>query len=114
MDEGVSYDDDGNPVIVKTRPPRPLKPSKSFSGTSKHNDSGGSTKPKLNKARASFSEPGTSSPAGKSGDEKLAAIFDIDGKSYDVTLEGSKISWVPVGSSGAKAKGEFHFPSSVS
>ena len=33
MDDRITYDDEGNPMVVKSRPPRPGKSRKSFSGT---------------------------------------------------------------------------------
>ena len=109
MGDNITYDDDGNPVVIKSRPPKPGKARKSFSGPA-NNFELCSTPTKEQKrqnnsrTRASFSGP--SSFTNNASDRRLTAIFEIEGKSYDVNFEESKISWAPVGGSGSKAKGK--------
>ena len=110
MGDSITYDDEGNPMVVKSRPPRPGKARKSFSGPS--DDIGGcitetkQQKSKVNsRTRGSFS--GSSCFTDTSSSEgRLTAIFEIEGKSYDVVFEESKLSWTPVGGTSSKAKGE--------
>ncbi len=136
MVDNVTYDDEGNPVVVKSRPPRPFKAKHSFatentfSSTSTEvqsfntetevvdfsaNGSESNSSPKQSKSkqytknqkvrkRSSFSGP--SSTQDDSPEHKgLTAIFELDGKSYDVAFEESKISWSPVGGGSSKKKG---------
>lgn len=110
MDDRITYDDEGNPMVVKSRPPRPGKTRKSFSGpTDNIEDCNTQTKQQKSNAnartRGSFSGPSCFTDT-SSSEGRLTAIFEIEGKSYDVVFEESKLSWTPVGGTPSKAKGE--------
>ncbi len=147
MVDNVTYDDEGNPMVVKSRPPRPFKAKHSFnaantssstevqsfstevqsfntetevedfSANGRHSNS--SPKPSKSKQytkkqkvrkRSSFSGP--SSTQEDSPEHKgLTAIFELDGKSYDVAFEETKISWSPVGGGSSKKKGQSYLKS---
>ena len=112
MGDRITYDDDGNPVVVKSRPPRPGKARKSFSCPAGDVDVDGcNTQTKQQKSnsntrtRGSFSGPSCFTDT-SSSEGRLTAIFEIEGKSYDVVFEESKLSWTPVGGTSSKAKGD--------
>ena len=110
MDDRITYDDEGNPMVVKSRPPRPGKSKKSFSGPPDNHVEDCNTQTKQQKSnanarpRGSFSGPSCFTDTSSEG--RLTAIFEIEGKSYDVVFEESKLSWTPVGGTPSKAKGE--------
>ena len=111
MGDSISYDDEGNPIVVKSRPPRPRVIRNSFSGPSENNDCFAPTKQQKTrtntKPRGSFSGESPFYEA-SSSEGRLTAIFEIEGKSYDVVFEESKLSWTPVGGTASKAKGELN------
>ena len=111
MGDRITYDDEGNPVVLKQRPPKPGKARHSFSGQSKNSEICTTPTEQKNhnnfRARASFS--GTTNFADYEVNGRLTAIYEIEGKSHDVILEESKLSWTPVCGSGSKAKGKQAF-----